>query len=127
MNEMMFDLKQMVGGGHALGQVALLVCLFMVFLYRPDRVRIRLLFALSCLLLACSIIVPPTLSVLMRFFQEWPTAPFKPVHKISADLLELRNASGPALFGLSLLCGFASLSLAPREQSGLVIEELPAD
>jgi len=127
MNDMMFDIKQLLGGGYTLGQVALLVCIFVVFLYRPERVRVRSLFALACVLLACSVIVPPTMSVLINFFQDDPITPFKATDKTTANLLEMRNASGPALFGLSLLCGFASLSLAPRQQSGLVVEELPAD
>src|SRR5437870_2673223 len=75
--------QQQLGGGGAASaqvwlQVALLVCLFLAAIFRPEVVRAKPLFRMACVLLALSLLVSPTLNFLLGY------------------LLRLGSGSGPS-------------------------------
>src|SRR5437660_11068888 len=64
--------QQQLGGGGAAAaqvwlQVALLVCLFLAGIFRPEVVRAKPLFRMACVLLALSLLVSPTLNFLLGY------------------------------------------------------------
>ena len=112
MPEELFFLRQLLGGGQGWLSFGLLLCLFGVLLFRPERIRSPELFRLAWLFFALSIIVPPVLMSCLSFFQFTGGPSFRSPRGMSSLLLTVQGASGPLLLGLSLI--FAFLALSPR-------------
>ena len=106
MNEWLL-LQQYVGGGRVWLQVAFLVCLFGVIVFKPECIKNLSLFRKSYLLFAFSIIVPG----LFAFFAG-PLATarggFRPGTQLDTTV-QVISASGPVLFGLSIICALGAL------------------
>lgn len=114
-------LQRLFMGGQGWLQVALLVCLFVVLVFRPERIYSRTLFRWSCLLLALSVIAPPLLALCLDMFD---LLGFQSVgRRMSRSgggwqslLTWLANMSGPLLLAASIFLGLLSLGPAPQEQ-----------
>jgi len=111
-------LQQLSSGGGAVGaqvwlQVALLVCLFGVGVFRPDVVRAKPLFRLACVLFALSLLISPTLNFLLSYFLR-PSGSGPGYPRVNAEmalLLSFPSIISSVLFALSLVCGLCSLGL----------------
>jgi hypothetical protein len=107
-----FYLKQLFGGsGQGWFQVTLLASLFLVLIFRPERIENRGLFRTACLLLALAIIVPPALQLCMSLL-----IGSLELHQVSRSMaggssmvMSLMNVVEPSLLGASALCGLLSL------------------
>jgi hypothetical protein len=113
-------LQQLTGGGggaagaHVWLQVAMLVCLFLAGLYRPDVVRAKPLFRLACVLFALSLLVSPTLNFLLGYLLSWGGGPgpgFGQMGGETAIIMSFPTMISAILFGLSVICGLSSLGL----------------
>jgi hypothetical protein len=103
MNTMMY-LGQLLGGVQQVWlQVALLVSVFAVLTWRPERIRNASLFHVACLLFALALIAPG----ILPFFMEDTPAPMlgarnaqaQPLGNVTKGIL----AAPPILLGLSFL------------------------
>jgi hypothetical protein len=111
--------QQLIGGGSAGSsqvwlQVAMLVCLFLVAIFRPEVVRAKPLFRMACMLLALSLLVSPTLNFLLGYLLRVGSGPGPMYGSMSGDmtvLLSFPSVVGSVLFGLSVICGLCSLGL----------------
>jgi hypothetical protein len=115
MSEELFYRGLLLGGGHGWLSFAFLLCLFGVFLFRPERIRSPELFRLAWLFFALSIIVPPVLMSCFSFFQFTGSSSFRSPRGMTSLLLTVQGTSGPLLLGLSLI--FAFLALSPRSRT----------
>lgn len=126
-------LKQLFGdGGLGWLQVALAACLFLALIFRPERIRSQALFKLACWLFAFSIMVPPVFNIGLTLFASvtkgsWPPSPGASWSPVGPFLLSLERATGPVLFGLSLLCGLLSLVPGPYRENRLQPTRHPLD
>jgi len=112
----MFLLRQLFGNGQGWLPAALLICLFLVVLLRPDRVRSPSLFRLSCVLLALSVMVPSLLTVCLGLMDQLDFNIRRSLANRSGIVPLLTNASGPVLLGLSIIFGLLSLSLGSAQE-----------
>jgi len=106
MNETLL-LRQLLGGGQGWVSAALLICLFLVVLWRPDRIRNYALFRQSGVLLALSLMVPSLLAVLIGLIGGASLYGFS--SSGMSVFMALTGASGPVLLGLSVIFGLFSL------------------
>ncbi len=109
---------QQLGGGAASAQlwlqVAMLVCLFLAAVLRPEVVRSRPLFRLACVLFALSLLVSPTMNYLASYlFRSSSPGPGYGggMDGDMALLMSFPSVISSVLFGLSLICGLCSLGL----------------
>lgn len=115
MNELMLW-KQLLGGGQDWVPTVLLGCLFLVVLWRPDRIRSLALFRVAAVLLALSVMAPSVLNVLLGLVGDGPSLrSYRSGSGGTGVLPLLGSASGTVLLGLSIL--FALLSLGPGQTS----------
>ena len=114
MQEMMYisQLTQMFGGGHVWLQLGYLVCLFAVLLFRPERIQRPRVFNYAWAALGMSIILPPSLMVLLSYIGESNRSGRGGLPRIDqfSGVVLMASASGPVLFGASVLLGFAALA-----------------
>jgi len=106
-------LKQLFGGaGEGWFDVTLLASLFLVLIFKPERIENRALFRTACLLFALAIVVPPVLrlcvTLLAGSLQSSPQ-PYRSMSTESSIVFSLLNTVKPALLGSSVLCGLLSL------------------
>ncbi len=109
---MMLQLLNQTGTGWLTS--VLLLGLLLALLFRQDRVYNWALFRISCWLLACSIVIPSILHVMMNL-TNGTTGSFRS----SADYLVTIciYALGPILLGISVICGLlAMIPGASRQQ-----------
>jgi len=109
---------QQLGGGAAVSgqvwlQVAMLVCLFLVAILRPEVVRAKALFRMACVLFALSLLVSPTLNFLLSYLSRLggAGAPYGRMQGDVSILMSFPSVISAVLFGLSLICGLCSLGL----------------
>ena len=95
--------------------IALLVCLFLTLVLRPERILHRGMFQAACWLLALSIIVPAALNALVMLVS-LTAQNLRPGRTEWMWLVSLVHSSGPVLIGLGVLFGL--LALVPRWTSG---------
>jgi hypothetical protein len=113
------QLQQLFGGGGAAAwlQVATLLGLLAALLYRPERIRMPVLFRVACVLLALSVLAGPTITGMLMFLQGLDSGGFRP-GRGSDDLWmalgPLVNAAGPVLLGTSILLALIAVSPKPR-------------
>ena len=113
MNE--YLLTQMLTGASTGGQflpVAVVVIMFLVMIYKPDRIRSRPLFRWATSLYAAGVIVSPAVqmaSMLTQFSST--TGSFGRSRADSSIWLSLGMSFGPMMMGIGLLLAFMSLSV----------------
>jgi hypothetical protein len=112
LQEMLY-LRQLLAGGQAWLQLGLLLFLFGVLLFKPERIRLPGLFQWAWMLFALSVMVPPLLTFCVWLFQLTGARSTRSGGPASL-LLAVEVASGPVLLGLSLI--FAFLALSPRSR-----------
>lgn len=116
MNELFYLRQMLMGGGTIWMQAGLMVCLFFIMAYKPERVRFPTLFRWSCTLLVFSLIAPPLLEFGLGNFMG---PMFRSTRFSSPDggqwLMMLPSLSGIVLFALSLMSGFAAVSVMPQQ------------
>src|SRR5436190_21703414 len=108
---------QQLGAGSASSaqvwlQVALMVCLFLAAIFRPEVVRAKPLFRMACVLLALSLLVSPTLNFLLGYLLRAGSGPGPSSSRMSGEmtvLLAFPSVVSSVLFGLSVICGLCSL------------------
>ncbi len=117
-SEILF-LQQILGAVSGLGHAALLTGLFIVVVFRPERIRSRTLFYLACWSLALSILLPSLFSLLLGAagagFLAGPRG-YPPPSGLSLGFI-LAIGCGPVLYGLSVLLALLALVPGPRTQS----------
>jgi hypothetical protein len=89
-------------------QVAMLVGLLLVVIYRPERIRLLGMFRASCVCLAVSIVLPPLVGAIVGLLV--PAMSGMP--RNSSDfmiLIGLLNVVEPALVAISICLGIFSL------------------
>ena len=110
------------GGGQSWVTPALLVCLFLALLFKPERIRNRALFRLACLLFGFSIMGPPLMHVGIGLLLGDVGALFSAgairggVSDTVRLFLSLHQVLGPILLGSSLICGL--LCMCPGANEG---------
>ena len=114
MEELLY-FRQFLGGGQGLLQAGFLVGLFLVVIFRPERIRLHSVFIMAFVLFGFSIIAPSALTALFAVFDA-PMGSYRSSSAESRALLALQTAVGPGLFGLSVVLGLLSLIPAPRPQ-----------
>jgi hypothetical protein len=111
-------LQQILGAGTGWTQATLLAGLFLVLIFRPERIRSRTLFYLACWCFGLSLLVSPAVTVLFSVLGlgsfVGPRAPGSFGGPGGSVLLSsVAYLSGPVLFGLSVLLGLLALVPAP--------------
>jgi hypothetical protein len=109
-------LQQLSGGGAGASvvwlQVALLVCLFLVAVLRPSVIRAKALFRLAGVLFALSLLVSPTLNLLLGYLYRLGGGGSSFGRSSEMTILfSFPAVISAVLFGLSLICGLCSLGL----------------
>jgi len=112
-------LQQILGAASGLGQAALMTGLFIVLIFRPERIRSRTLFYLACWSFALSILLPPMINLLLGAmgagFVVGPRG--LPGPGASSLVSMIGIGSGPGLYGLSVLLALLALVPGPRQQT----------
>jgi len=120
MSSELFFLQQLFGGaGVNWVSTVLLVCLFVVLAFRPERIHNRRLFRFACVRLALAIAMPPLVSLAVVFSQGTAGSSgrsFSPLNGL-AWALQLGHACGPVLAGGGVLCGLFSMIAPGREDA----------
>ena len=123
MPEEFFYLQQLFrGSGEGWIEVTLLASLFLVLVFKPERIRNRGLFLTACLLFALAIIVPPALQLcvgllagsLQSVYQAYRSMPIG-----SPIVLSLLGVVKPALLGGA--SGALSIAARARETGQRVV------
>ncbi|MBN2577718.1 MAG: hypothetical protein JXB10_01910 [Pirellulales bacterium] len=91
--------------------VMLLVGLFLVLIFRPERVRQWGLFQIACWLLALSVMIPPVLNVLVALTESSSSPPWGSRSSLGRFnvIISCVYLVGPFLQGLGILFGLLSL------------------
>jgi hypothetical protein len=114
--------QQLFGSGTGWTHATLLASLFLVLIFRPERIRSRTLFYVACWCFALSVLVAPTLTALFSV-TGWnpfagPSGPGVFGGPGGSPLVTMvAYLSGPVLFGLSVLFGLLALVPGPRQDS----------
>ena len=112
MNAMMY-LSQLFGGMTKVWlEVTFLLCLFGILVFKSERISNQGLFRAAWTLFALSIIIPSCMMFFLDLggsFDARRGGDFAP-----SMVFRLFSASGPILFGVSLICAFGS-TLPKRE------------
>jgi hypothetical protein len=113
----LFFLRQFFSPNY--GQVAMLVGLLLVAIYRPERICLLGLFRLSCVLLALSIVVTPVTTLVINMMSTVSNNSMARPGATSdlALLFSLMQVVEPILVALSIGCGLFSLLPSSRERS----------
>lgn len=117
-NELIF-LQQLFGGaGTNWVSGLLLLCLFVVLAFRPERIHHRWLFRFACVLLALAIAMPPLVSLAVVFSHSvasygWSSSSLSGM----VWTLQLANACGPVFAGGGVLCGLFSMIAPGRAEA----------
>jgi hypothetical protein len=113
------------GGGQVWLMIAFLAGLFGVLFWRPATLKHLALFRWSCTLFALAIMAPPlmTMGITLYMGDNMRSGPASG----AMMLLQISSASGPALFGLSVVFGFASLMPSPVRPATAAEEKGPFD
>jgi hypothetical protein len=120
MSNELFFLQQLFGGaGASWVSTVLLICLFVVLAFRPERIHNLGLFRLACVLLALAIAMPPLVSLAVVFSQNTSGSSGRPFSPMSgmAWALQLAHACGPVLTGGGVLCGLFSMIASERREA----------
>lgn len=118
----LFLLQQLLGAsGSSWISVALMIALFTILAFRPERVHRHGMFRLACGLLALSIAVPPLMTFAAMFSLETylSLGPSSGRMGQGTWLLQLAQACGPMLAGGGVFCGLWSL-LPVESHTGFV-------
>jgi hypothetical protein len=113
-------LQQILGSVFGLGQATLMASLFIVLVFRPERIRSRRLFSLACWLFGLSVLLPPILNALLGTVGAGVFTVARGNFPGSGGLglvFVLAMGLGPVLFGLSLLFALLALVPGPRQES----------
>jgi len=108
-------LQQLLGSVIGFGQATLMASLFLVLVFRPERIRHRGLFSLACWLFALSVLIPPVINLLLGALGGGLLANPRNLSGTGGYGLVLAVAMGcgPILFGLSLLMALLALRPGP--------------
>lgn len=110
MGQEIFLLQQLLGGsGLGWTPVALLVCLFLVLILRPERIQKRARFKTACWLLTLSIIAPPIMNVLTLVAMSPLLSPYSRQTLVWPVVHGLAGVVGPALVGVGAFLGLTAL------------------
>lgn len=124
-------LRQLLGNsGQGWLQVTLLGFLFLVLVFRPERISNRSLFRVACLLFALSIIVPPVLTFSVSFLTDVATPSQRNYGGMMGEsplMWSLTRALETVLFGTSAMCGLLSLIPGRERKSPLEAAKHPLD
>jgi len=129
--EMLYMQQVLSGGGvgNGLGwvQAALVLCFFMVVLWKPERIRAASLFRLACLMLALSMLLPSVLSIGIGFWNaafsfgsgsNWLRGMNRGPSGIMALVWMFTSAARPMMVGLSVIFGlFSLMTPSPRSSA----------
>jgi Zn-dependent protease len=119
MPEEVFYLLQSLGAASGLGQAALITGLFIVLIFRPERIRSRTLFSLACWSLGLSILFPALTNPFLGALGAGLFAGARgyPGSGGFSLISVVASGCGAALYGLSVLLGLLSLVPGPRQTS----------
>ena len=123
MQEALYLRQMFGGGGSGWVQAVLVLCLFLVVLWKPERIRVPALFKMACMLLALSVVFPELLNSCMWFWnlmfpgsQGSRGAMGGILGRGSSGgpglLFIISGLSGPVLTSLTLICGLFSITPA---------------
>ncbi|MEN6494521.1 MAG: hypothetical protein ABFD16_09520 [Thermoguttaceae bacterium] len=119
MSSELFFLQQLSGSTGVNGiSGMLLLCLFVVLAFRPERIHSRWLFRFACVLLALAIATPPLASLAAIFSHSissygWSSSSLSGM----VWTLQLANTCGPVFAGGGALCGLFSMIAPGRDES----------
>jgi hypothetical protein len=99
-------------GGSALLTVTILASLFLIVVFKPERIHGPTLFRWACTLAGLSILLPPLATVFFSIVVMGLTSQGAP-NDLRGIVMSLANLSGPVMLGLSVLAAFASLRPRP--------------
>ena len=102
-------------GGTVWLQVALLVGLLFISLYKPERVRFPALFRMSYVCFALAVMMPPVLESCIPLLLGVGTNAFQNLRNSPQGVvMTLPTAVGPVFLGLSIILGLSAI--APHRQ-----------
>jgi len=105
---------QQILGATGWTHATLLASLFLVLVFRPERIRSRTLFYIACWCFGLSLLISPTLNVLVSVLGSSPFG--GPRGPGGSPLVALvAYLSGPVLFGLSVLLALLALVPGPGQ------------
>ncbi len=110
MQELMY-LQQLFGRGNSISiSVTLLIGFLLVLIFRPNSIHRPLLFRLACWLLALTVVVPASLSLLLSLGFSGGGYPgrMSPGSEMSFAIA-CANFTGPVLEGACIICGLTAL------------------
>jgi len=112
-------LQQILGAASGLGQAALMTGLFIVLIFRPERIRSRTLFYLACWSFALSILLPAMINPLLGALGAGSLAGPRgfPGPGGPSLISMVAIGCGPGLYGLSVLLALLALVPGPRQQT----------
>jgi len=124
-------LRQLLGNsGQGWLQVTLLGFLFLVLVFRPERIYNRSLFRVACLLFALSVIVPPVLTLSVSLLADGAVSSsrnYRGMMSQAPHMLSLTATLESVLFGTSAMCGLLSLIPGRERKSPLEAAKHPLD
>ncbi len=111
-------------------QLAMLIGLLLVAIYRPERIYVLGMFRLSCVLLAVSVLVTPITSVIISMMVTVSSSPPNrsggPTSEF-AIMYSLAQVVEPILVALSICFGLFSLLPSSRERNRSGPRQHPLD
>ena len=124
-------LRQLFGNsGHGWLQVTLLGFLFLVLIFKPDRIVNRSLFRIACFLFALSVILPPLVTLSTSLLAGDTASSYSRSRAMMSGsplMMSLSSSLGPVLFGISALCGLLSLIPDRERQNQLEVTKHPLE
>ncbi len=107
MNEWLLIQQLNSGGSTGLLSTVYLALLFIVCLYRPERVRSRMLFRWACTCFALAVVAQP---IFMGILMSLGIAAQGRISREPEIMWLIGTCVGPALIAISLICAFASVA-----------------
>jgi hypothetical protein len=90
-------------------QVAMLIGLLLVVIYRPERIRLHGMFRAACALLAISLVLPPLVAAAVGLLATTASSMARSTGSDYMMLAGLLNVVEPALVAISIFLGIYSL------------------
>ena len=122
MQELVYSGQLFAAAGHGWLEAAMLVFLFLVPVFQPERIQNRNLFRTACLLFALSIMVPPIVTTALSLFAQSavPSSQgFGGMMVKSPLVVSLIIMMGPVLLGASVICGLLAVIPKPHAQRAM--------
>jgi hypothetical protein len=99
-------------GGSSLLTVTIIAALFLILVFKPERIQSAMLFRWACTLVGLSILLPSLVSVFFSVAVMGTTGQSAP-GGLGGVMMLLSQLSGPVMLGLSVLAAFAALRPRP--------------